>query len=427
MQSLQKRLLFGASFSVSLTAALFQSTSAYADANSLDKARSLYERIASVPPTQSVLQNVASLYDQGRIQDAAQVAMQDPAFYNVTLKAFFKRWFNVNGVDDTDLNDGTATALGMVRDDIPFDRALYDDILYVANDDPVNGIVNLTPPPAMGMPTPPPAPGPISQYQTFSNNMYLDLQQTTVNGSLVDLSDPTKLVRRLQSDFTGNPDTAGLITTRAFGEAYFSAGTNRRVVRYMLKNFLCRDLENISDTTVPDYRVRRDVDRSPGGNSLTFKNYCVGCHAQMDAFAGATALFNFQNNQLENYYQTGAIPNKFNQNANVFPGGFQTTNDSWRNLSTTGQNSVLGWRQPADGTDVTSGVGIKSLGKVFAATKAFSACMTEQVFERFCLRNPKSTELAQLLSISSQFENNNYNFKGLIAEVTTQMCPAYLN
>ena len=48
--------------------------------------------------------------------------------------------------------------------------------------------------------------------------------------------------------------------------------------RFTLMSQLCRDLEQISDTTRTPDRIRQDVSRSPGGDSRVFLNNCIGCH-----------------------------------------------------------------------------------------------------------------------------------------------------
>src|SRR5690606_19710282 len=146
------------------------------------------------------------------------------------------------------------------------------------------------------------------------------------------------LLRVPQSGANNITDTAGAITTRAFGEAYFQAGTNRRMTRYVFMNFLCRDFEQLHDVTRPDFRVRRDVERNPGDDSRTYKNKCVGCHAGQDGLGGAWAYFTFNNGQT--VHTPGQVQGKMNQNSQFFPSGYRTTDDSWINLWAEGQNSV---------------------------------------------------------------------------------------
>ena len=91
----------------------------------------MHDRLAGVPPSESVLSTMAADIAAGRPTDAAMTAMQNRAFYDVTLKNFAMPWTNRDQTVFAPLNDYVATVIGMVRDDVAFDRVLYDDILYV--------------------------------------------------------------------------------------------------------------------------------------------------------------------------------------------------------------------------------------------------------------------------------------------------------
>ena len=67
----------------------------------------------------------------GNALDAALTAMEAPSFYNVTLKNFVTPWTNRDQTVFAPLNDYTATVIGMVRDDVPFNTLLSANILYV--------------------------------------------------------------------------------------------------------------------------------------------------------------------------------------------------------------------------------------------------------------------------------------------------------
>src|SRR5690606_20299987 len=85
--------------------------------------------------------------------------------------------------------------------------------------------------------------------------------------------------------------TAGVLTTRAAAKAFFIAGTNRAMFRFTLLNHLCRDLEQVHDTSLVPDRIRQDVSRSPGGDSRVFLNSCMGCHNGRDPRAQAFASY----------------------------------------------------------------------------------------------------------------------------------------
>ena len=351
----------------------------YAAAGAKEEAWKLHNRLAGVPPKPDVLNEMTSLIESGRALEAAELAMENPAFYNVTLKNWIKPWSNRDQTPRVPFNDYVATILGIIRDDVSFDKILYDDVLYTVN-------VSTLP-----------------VYSNTDNNHYRNAEQQNIN-----LRDT--LIARKQSDVTGLPAAAiaGVTTTRSSGENYFSAGTNRRVNRFIFMNYLCKDYEDLHDITIPDFRVARDVERNPGGDSRTYKNRCVGCHAGQDGLRGAYAYYNFSGGQL--VYTQGQVQGKMNQN-NYFPQGFVTTNDSWINLWATGQNASLGWRGE------TQGNGAASIGMMFTKSRAFSQCMAKKVFKLVCIKEAKNTEdLAKIEALATQFEaGGEYNLKKLIA------------
>jgi hypothetical protein len=360
-------------------AATLTLTSAWAGPR--EQAHRLHNRLTGVPPTMAVLSQMENLIQSGNAQAAAEIAMQNPRFYDVTVKNWAKDWTNEAQTNRVPLNDFVATVIGLIRDDMSFDQVLYGDHLYVSND------------------------GGAPAYDIENNDHYAYLENNRVSLAQT-------LQRAVQSQVTGIPDTAGVITTRASGEAFFEAGTNRAMTRFTFMNFLCKDFEALHDITVPDVYVRRDVDRAPGGDSRQFKNKCVGCHAGQDALGGAFAYFDWDGDKVT--YTPNQVVPKVNANV-LFSDGHQVTDDSWTNLWATGQNAVIGWRGNHSGT------GAKSFGRYLASTQQFSRCMAEKVFKLVCVKDPSSaTEIAALDSYAAEFEENGeYNMKDLISKTST--------
>lgn len=344
----------------------------------------IHNRIAGVPPTATVLNSMEQSLIAGNTQAAAYLAMQNRGFSNVVLKNWLKPWSNVAQSSGVPLNDFVATAVAMIVRDDPFDQILYGDILYHAPNPNMNNVAN---------------------YARNSNNHYRDLETRSMieNSNWV-----TPLVSVSQSQMNTIPDTAGAITTRAFGEAYFEAGTNRRMTRFLFINFLCHDFEELHDVTIPDFRVRQDVERNPGNDSRTYQNQCVGCHAGQDALGGAWAYFNYRNNQLE--YNNSRVEPKMLVNSYFYPEGHQTTNDSWLNLWAQGQNAKLGW----DPNTPLQGSGARSLGRMLAKSQAFGECMASRSWELLCMRKMKPEEKPIKEQLAGQFMTN-YNMKQLFA------------
>lgn len=370
------------------TAAVIAASIAPASAGPREQAKQIHDRLTGVPPTVAVLDSMAAKVTAGNAVGAAMDAMNNPAFYNTTLRNFVTPWTNETQTAFADLNDYTATIIGMIRDNVPFNQVLSADIVYVG----AAGIVE-----------------PV--YSQTNNDHYAALE-----AQRIDLSDTTRLVRQTQSGLPDSQltpqDTAGVITSRAFGEAFFKAGTNRRALRFISMNFLCRDMEALNDITRSADRIRQDVSRSPGGDSSLFLNNCVGCHSGMDPLSGAFAYFEFDEEANRVVHTSGNVQGKYLINASTFPQGYVTVDNSWINYWRSGPNAALGWRGPTD-----RGNGAKSLGMEMAASRAFSECQIEQVFTKICLRPPASPQdRSEVQRIANVFESGNYNMKQVFAE-----------
>jgi hypothetical protein len=359
---------------------------ALADART--QAKRLHDRLAGVPPTESVLTSMANDVAAGRSLDAAYTAMDNRAFYDVTLKNFAMPWTNRDQTVFAPLNDYVATVIGMVRDDVPFDSVLYDDVLYVGRS---------------GLSVP--------AYSPASNDHYAALEAQSI--SLKD-----NLVRTTQSAVNGLPPdaTAGVITTRAAAEAFFVAGTNRAMFRYTLMNHMCRDLEEVHDTTLPPDRVRQDVSRSPGGDSRLYLNNCVGCHNGMDPMTQAFAYYDWDATAGRMVYSPGVVRPKYFNNKDTFKPGYSTPDDHWDNYWRKGRNSLLGWDPALAG----SGQGAKSLGRELARTDAFATCQVQKVFRNVCFRDPSdAADRARVQAMVGSFKASGYQLKRVFAEAAT--------
>jgi hypothetical protein len=183
--------------------------------------------------------------------------------------------------------------------------------------------------------------------------------------------------------------------------------------RFTLLNHLCRDLEQVQDTTRAPDRIRQDVSRSPGGDSRVFLNNCVGCHSGMDPMAQAFAFYDFDETQSRLVYTPGQVQPKYFNNEDTFPQGFATPNDSWQNYWRAGPNKLLGW----DTTSADRGAGAKSLGRELANSDAFAACQVEKVFRQVCLRSPSDNDdRTEIARITSVFRSNGYQLRRVFAE-----------
>jgi hypothetical protein len=349
-----------------------------------EQAVRMHNRLAGVPPSAAVMAQMATLISNGNPQGAAQLAMNNSGFYNVTLRNFISPATNRAQSAFVPLNDYTATVIGMIRDNVPFNTVLSADLLYIGN-------VSGAPP-----------------YSPSNNNHYLYLDD---NG--VDLK--TALVATTQSSLTGIPPaaTAGVITTEAASAAFFIAGTNRAMFRFTMINHLCNDLPQVMDITRPPDRIRQDVSRSPGGDSRVFLNNCIGCHSGMDPMVQAFAYYNYDPVALQLVYTPGQTQAKYHINTGNFPDGFVTPDDSWQNRWRSGPNALLGWSSALTG----SGNGAKSLGQELENSQAFASCQVQKVFQAVCLRPPSNAaDRSAAAQIVADFQSGGYNMKQVFAE-----------
>jgi hypothetical protein len=277
-----------------------------------EQAKRMHDRLAGIPPTEEVLCAMEYWIDPNGGNNPEQAAMivmrtdaiADPnncngganidnslskkAFYSVSLKNFVMPWTNEEQTVLAPLNDYAATVIGMIRDDVAFDKVLSENILYY-------GVA-----------------GGLSPLDASSNQHYVDLED-----GAYDLSSSSVLTSRSQVGYIpAGAEPAGVVTTRAASLAFFSGGTNRLMLRATSMNYLCRDLEQMKDVSRTPDRIRQDVSRSPGGDSSIFLSACMGCHAGMDPLAGAYAYYDHE--VLDDGTPTGHM--LWKQNSEMFGG-----------------------------------------------------------------------------------------------------------
>ncbi|MEP2650677.1 MAG: hypothetical protein ABJH06_01665 [Paraglaciecola sp.] len=367
-----------------------------------EQAKRIHDRVVGIPPTADVLDEMTNYIEQGKVADAAFLAMENSAFYSVTLKNWVTPWTNEEADVFAPLNDYTATVIGMVRDDMDFREILSGDILYVAGDS-----IN------------------VPAYSVTNNDHYQALENLDA-----DLKEVLQFTS--QSSVTGLPASAsaGVMSTRAAAKSFFKDGTNRAMFRFTLINHMCTDLEGVKDTTRSPDRIRQDISRSPGGDSRIFNNSCIGCHSGMDPLAQAFAYYDYEydtesdpdgeygalqyntNSQIDP--DTGSqVQGKYHINSNNFPFGYVTHDDSWSNYWREGLNKNLGWNEALP----ASGNGAKSMGQELANSQQFASCQVTKVFENVCLRSPQdASDRAEISAITSTFTNTGYNIKQVFAD-----------
>ncbi|MEJ2669874.1 MAG: hypothetical protein P8077_06350 [Gammaproteobacteria bacterium] len=344
----------GAVVMATLSSGLLLGMVSETQADVMDQARRIHQRLTGVSPSPTVLDSMITKINANDAVGAAFEAMSNPNFCNVMLKNWITPWTNEEFDPTFPLNDYVATVIGIIRAQLENDG--------------------------------------------------------------VDLCDPTQLIQTTQSGLPGSvvpaSATAGVLTTRQAAAAFFSGGTNRLMWRKTAIHYLCRDMEDLKDFSRPSDRVRQDVSRSPGGDSTAFRQHCVGCHSGMDAVTGAFAYFSFDEEAGRLVYTPNQVQEKYLINEDSFPLGYITTDDGWMNYWREGRFSVLGWDTSLPG----AGSGPKSLGQEVAASRGFATCQIQKVFEKVCYRPPETAaDMAEVEQLANSFQQN-YSMKSMMAE-----------
>ncbi|SMF28886.1 hypothetical protein [Pseudobacteriovorax antillogorgiicola] len=381
------------------------------DADKLKVARAkvstVYKRLASVPATSAEIETWAGEYaaatdaagKRAALAKVAAAAVANDNFYSKTVMNFADPETNEGEeILAQNLSDYTATIVGFIKDELDYRRILHDDIMYTAT-------------PTVTVTVPDPADDgnvaavQLGPYSPTDNFAFQRLEEGVKRGQ-VELA--ASLTQVAQSATTGYAIQAGIYSLRGYGSVFYNDGTNRSPLRYTFINYLCRDMEELSDVTRPDIYVRRDVDRTPGGDGEKFRTECVGCHAGMDPMTKAFAFVDFDPDAAQITY--GATPvAKVNRNNDTFPNGAVVEDDAWQNIWLEGTNAGLGWSK-----EITSGNGPKSWGQAMSETEMFPECMAERVYEVVCLRDSSTNKAkADISSLAGQFVQDGYNMKAL--------------
>lgn len=102
-----------------------------------EQAFRLYQRINGQPPKLETLEAMRDDFLAGQVDRATFRAMNSPSlgFYRSTLKSMFNALSNPQRDETLPLNDFSATVVGIVRDNLPFNKILYGDIMYTGDDE----------------------------------------------------------------------------------------------------------------------------------------------------------------------------------------------------------------------------------------------------------------------------------------------------
>lgn len=407
-------------------------------------ARRLVERLTGVivPIDHPLVVRAEQRIQQSDYAGAARVITGDlatnepghPEFLNTMIKQFAVRMSNREETIRAPFNDFAASFIGITRDERNAQELLTEDFFYMAN--PARATVRAD----------------IFRDVLVSNNHYEDLEKYHWDLGKVLMRVPSpeapaayprgqQIALDPTGSFTPNPDPAGVLTSRAFLAAHATAGTNRRIVEYAFRQFMCMPMSEMADTSASPARIGRDVDRLPGGDQTKFETSCKGCHTVMDGFRGAFAKFDWanvtvnntpfsfvRNTQVSRIGASFGFPNgsvdrhgtvrKMNHNENVFPNGYEITDDSFVNNAVgTNNRAVFGW----NGSNKYGGAGVRQFGRMIADSDRFAHCMAKRVFESVCTPDakPDSKITPLITTLGANFKANGYKFRRLFQDVSS--------
>jgi hypothetical protein len=333
---------------------------------------------APVPMTDPRFRRVVGLIGKGNFMEAAKVVMNEQNFLKVRIRNFSLPFINKDKRPKDTLTDLQALIIGVTRDELDARTILTGDIAYVGY-------------PNLGLPA----------SSRKDNDHYMEFENR-------DLDFEKDLVR-VDKQWPDLKERSGAFTTRAWAAAYYDAGTNRLAMKYAIDAFMCQEQHSYKIRGLPDYHVRRDVDRAQGGDPWQYHNDCRGCHAAMDGLDGAFAHLDFLNGELT--FKTDGVVDKVNKNSYYYPEGYITTDDSWVNLLENHPTVDFGWRGPK------TGMGVGAFAKLIADSKGFSRCMVQKTFLEVCGRTIQEGAPQALDAIAMDFEQNGYVLKDLFSKI----------
>lgn len=377
------------------------------------KARKIYERLTGtkLPIDSALITQMTGFLNRGDLAGAAQIATQDPNFYNITVKLMALQLSTRDETIKTPLNDFVASFIGVTRDIRDARELLTGNFYYRGSGANIRS--NLVPD------------------LLISNNHYADLETNRVDLAANLVRVEGQVLATSATATAPNPDPAGVLTSRTFMGEHALMGTNRRLVEYTFREFMCVPLNEWADTGASDSRIGRDIDRFPAGDHLKFQTSCKGCHTVMDGFRGAFAKWDYDGMGIKhsavnarggaNNYTIASdqqgIVTKMNKNNTIFPAGYTTTNDSFVNNATRLQNkSFFEWREPA-----SAGTGVKDFGAMVSKSRRFSQCMAKRVYKTVCRKDlDVNKDQALLMQWGDEFEASGYQLKKLFESIAVK-------
>lgn len=317
----------------------------------------------------------------GDDMSAATLATQLPGFLKVRVRGFSIPFIEKAHRPSDTLTDLQTLIIGVVRDQLDARLLLTGNLSYRGYD-------------SLGLPA----------VSRENNDHFAQFEERDL--------DFERDLQKVTPQWTDLDYVAGALTTRGWAASHYNGDTNRRAVRLALDQFLCTPIESWKIRGLYDGFVRRDVPRAPGGNPGEYQNNCRNCHGNMDAMGGAFAKVDFEGGKF--IFKKDGVVAKMNNNPEVYPSGYVTTDDSWTNLLKDHPSIDFGWRDDFDG------MGLPSFARTLANSKAFSRCMVQKVFQDVCGKPIQVYAPNMLQPLANDFEEKSYNLKYLFANIAIQ-------
>ena len=358
-------------------------------ANDRDQAKRIHDRIAGVPPSAAVLDQMEALVaadDAARRRahrDAGAILLQRHA------EELAVPWTNRDQTVFAPLNDYIATVIGMVRDDVAVQHRAVGRLLYTVNGVDAGRFAD----------------------QQRSLRERRDQRRRTCSAALT----PTT-----QSSVHGIPAaaTAGRHDlARRLGGVLHRRHQPRDVPLHDDESHVPRHGAGARHLAAAGSHPPGREPLSPGGDSRIFLNNCIGCHSGMDPMAQAFAYYNFDETQPAASVYTPR-PRCSRSTSSTTTTSSRASSRRMTAGTTAGARArtrVLGWsraRCPAAATAPSR------MGQELANSDAFAQCQVEKVFKTVCFRAPGDaadrTEVAQ--HRRAHFKANGYQLKQVFAE-----------
>ncbi len=365
------------------------------------RAHKLFQSITGVRVAidDSRVVQMETMIKAGNTRSAISVATRDPLFLDVQIRDMARKMSTRDETVRAPMSDFVATMIGVVRDsDTTSAKELLTGNFYYRVDPTIATTANVRQAEQADI--------------VQSNNHYADITTRNLSPAAVLVKQSPQRAMR-GGAVIDHPDAAGLITSRAFVEAHAVAGTNRRMVEFTMRQFMCVGMSDWADANGSDERVAQDVTRTPSGSVNLYLTTCKSCHSGMDGFRGAFAYLDFTNNAAT--FTNNTVVGKMTRNATEYAQGYRMTDNSIQNFAILGKNAdQFGWRS------ATTGNGIAAFGKMVADSRGFSRCMVRRAFTQVCRRKPLVSEETLVRSLADQFETDGYHMRRMFENVALQ-------